>query len=138
MTTPGGLDTERDGEVGLAGAGWAEEDHVLGFVQEVELREMRHGLGLDGALEREVEVVEGLDLGEPGGFDAVLTAVGLSGGDFLGEHRGEIGLVVPAFVGGTLRHRLGARGDAWCFHGAGQERELRRSAAHRTAPTAAS
>ena len=31
----GGLDAQADGEVGLAGAGWAEEDDVLGLGQEV-------------------------------------------------------------------------------------------------------
>ena len=42
----------------------------------------------DGSLVGEVEVVEGLGLGEPGGFDPVLTAVGFPGGDLLREHLG--------------------------------------------------
>jgi hypothetical protein len=80
--------------VGFSGAGWAEEDDVLRFGEEVELREVRHGLVLHGALEREVEVVEGLDLREPGCLHPVLTPVGSAGGDFFGQHSsiGEYGL----------------------------------------------
>lgn len=58
----GGLDAEGDGEVGLAGAGWAEEDDVVGFAEEVELVEVGDLGAGDGPLVGEVEVVEGLDL----------------------------------------------------------------------------
>ena len=47
----------------------------MGFAQEVELVEMGNLLAGDGALVGEVEVVEGLDLGEPGCSDPVLAAV---------------------------------------------------------------
>jgi hypothetical protein len=76
------LDAEGDGEVGFAGAGWSQEDHVVGFSEEVELVEMGDLLAGYGALVGEVEVIQGLDLGEPGCFDPVLAAVGFSGSDF--------------------------------------------------------
>jgi hypothetical protein len=104
--------------------GRAEEHDVGGFVQEVELGEVGDLGGLDGALEAEVEVVDGLDLGEAGGLDARLAAVGLAGGDFLGEHGGEELAVVPAFVGGLGRERLGRRRDAGGLERPGEERDL--------------
>jgi hypothetical protein len=50
--------------VGLAGAGRAEEDHVVSLVQEVLLGQVRHGLAFHRALEGEIEVVQRLDLGK--------------------------------------------------------------------------
>ena len=118
------MDAERDRQVGLAGAGRAQEDDVLCFGEEVELREVRHGLVLHRPLEREVEVVEGLDLREPGCLHPVLTAVGFAGGDLFGEHCSEVGLVVPALVGGTLRERAGPFRDPRGFERSGEERDL--------------
>ena len=69
--------------MGFAGAGRPQEHHVVGFTDEVELVEMRDLLFGDRALVAKVEIVEGLDLGEPGRFDPVLSAVGLSRGDLL-------------------------------------------------------
>jgi hypothetical protein len=77
-------DGERGREVGLAGAGWAEEDHVLLAVEEVELAEMLDDLFFDRALEGEVELLQRLARGEPGGFDSLLAAGGVAGGDLGG------------------------------------------------------
>ena len=61
----------------------------------------------DGSLVGEVEVVEGFGLGEPGGFDPVLAAVGLAGGDLFREHFGEELGVVPTFGAGGVGERRG-------------------------------
>jgi hypothetical protein len=46
--------------------------------------------------------------------------------------------MIPAFFSGAGGHGVRARSDAWCLHRSGQERELRRSAAHGAIPTAVS
>ncbi len=65
----------------LAGAGRAQEHHVLGLVQEVQLSQMDRVWRFTEALEGEVEVevVEGLYLGEPGRLDPVLATMGSPG-----------------------------------------------------------
>ena len=93
--------------MGLAGPGRTEEDDVFGFGEEVELGEVAHRLLLDGPLEAEVEVVQGLDLRESGCLHSVLTAVGLAGAHLFGQHGSEVGLVVPALVGHALCERPG-------------------------------
>ena len=70
---------------------------------------MGHGGLLHRALEAEVEVVEGLDLGEAGGLDPVLATVGVSGVDLLGQHGGQVGLVIPTLFGCSLRQWGGPR-----------------------------
>ena len=74
-----GADPKGCGDVGLAGAGRAEQDHVLASVQEVQLAEVLDHRLLDAALEGEVELLEGLARREAGGLDAVLTAMALAG-----------------------------------------------------------
>jgi hypothetical protein len=88
--------------VGLAGPWWAEEHHVGCLPQEVELGEVGDLGAADRALEGEVEVVQGLDLGEAGGPDPGVAAVGLPGGHLLGQDLGEVVLVVPALVAGLV------------------------------------
>jgi hypothetical protein len=63
-----GANRERDREVALAGAGRAEEDHVLAGVQEVELAEVLDDRLLDRALEAEVELLERLARRKAGRF----------------------------------------------------------------------
>ena len=65
-------------------------------MQEVELSEVLDDLFLDGALEGEVELLEGLPGGEPGGLDPVLPAVGLPGGQLGREDGLEEPLVRPS------------------------------------------
>jgi hypothetical protein len=60
-------------------------------------------VAFEGALVVEVEVLEGLAGGEPGGPDAELTAVGLAGGDLPLEAGGEELLMRPALGSGPLR-----------------------------------
>ncbi len=49
--------------VGLAGAGWAEEDDVGRFEDEAELGQVGHNLLAHGALEGEIKVIEGFIAG---------------------------------------------------------------------------
>src|SRR4051794_7662786 len=73
-----GADPQGDGEVGLAGTGWAEQDDVLAPVKEVELAEVQDCVAADRGLEGEVELLQGLSGGEAGGFDAALAAVAVA------------------------------------------------------------
>jgi hypothetical protein len=63
--------------VGLAGPRRAEEDDVGGLPEEVELGQVGDLGAADRPLEAEVEVVQRLDLGEAGGPDPGVAAVGL-------------------------------------------------------------
>ena len=58
---------------------WAEQDHVLFGVQEVDLAEVLNDLLFNRAPEGEVELLQRLAGGEPGGLDPALPAVGLAG-----------------------------------------------------------
>jgi hypothetical protein len=112
-----GPDAEADGEVGLAGAGRAQEDHVLFAGHEIEGAEVGDGVSLEGALVVEVEVLEGLAGGEPGGFDAALAAVVLAGGDFSFEAGGQELFVGPAFGSRPFPEPSDGRGQGRRFHG---------------------
>ena len=97
-----GADRDGDRQVGLAGAGRAEQHHVLAGVEEVELAQVLDDLLLDRALEGEVELLQGLSGREAGGLDPRLAAVGLARGDLGGEHRLEELLVRPLLFAGPL------------------------------------
>ncbi len=138
VTPSGGLDTERDRQVGLAGSRRSEEHDVVGFGEEVELGEVGDLLALDRALEGEVEVIEGLDLREPGRLHTVRAAVVLARGDLLGEHRRQVVLVGPGLLPGPLRERRGDRSDPRGLQGPRQERDVGCDPAHDAASTRAS
>jgi hypothetical protein len=110
--------------------GGAEQDHVLFGVQEVELPEVLDHLLLDAALEGEVELLQGLVGGEPGGADPQPAAGGLAGGELGREQRlGEV-LIAPLLLAsalGQVRQRPGGRRR---LHRPEQVRELRCAAAH--------
>ena len=73
-----GADPERDRQVRLAGAGRAEQDDVLAAGEEVELAEVQDRLAPQRGLEGEVELLERLAGGEPGGLDPGLAAVAVA------------------------------------------------------------
>ena len=77
-----GADPDGDAQVGLAGAGWAEQDDVLFAGQEVELAEVQDGVAGDRGLKGEVELLERLARGEPRRLDAGLAAVAVAAVDF--------------------------------------------------------
>src|SRR3954465_5735590 len=116
--------------MGLAGAGWPEQDHVLARVQEVELAEMLDDRLLHAALEGEVELLQGLAGREPGGLDAALAAVAVAGGHLRCEQRLGEALIAPgplaAAVGWPWERPRGGR----CLQRAEQVRELGRRPAH--------
>jgi hypothetical protein len=85
-----------------------EQDHVLLGVQEVELAEVLDDGLLDRALEGEVELLERLAGGEPGGLDAALAAVALARGHLGRKQRLGEALIAPGLVAsplGELRQR---------------------------------
>jgi site-specific DNA recombinase len=97
-----GPDPERDRDVGLAGAGRTEQDHVLAGVQEVELAEVLDHLLLHAALEAEVELLERLVGGEAGLSDAALAAVRLARGVLGLQQRLGEALVAPLLGAGPI------------------------------------
>ena len=62
--------------MGLAGAGWAEEDDILFACNEVEGAEVGDGVAFEAAGVVEVELLQTLAVREPGGADPALPAVG--------------------------------------------------------------
>src|SRR5207244_1261700 len=75
-----GLEAERDREVGLTGAGWAEETDVGALLDPGELRQVQDERLLRRRLRRPVEVVERLQRREGGVADAHAGAGGAAGG----------------------------------------------------------
>ena len=103
-----GADPQRDREVGLAGAGRAEQDDVLFAGEEVELAEVQDGVARDRGLEGEVELLERLARREPRGLDAGLAAVAVAAvGLGLEQRRGE--LLIAPFLGAGAVGELGQR-----------------------------
>ena len=75
-----GADRQSDREVGFAGAGWAEEHHVLPGGDEVQGAQVGDEVAFEAAGVVEVELLQRFAGGEPGGPDAALTAVAFPGG----------------------------------------------------------
>src|SRR3954464_5961822 len=100
--------------MGLAGAGWPEQDHVLARVQEVELAEVLDDGLLHAALEGEVELLQGLAGGESRGLDSAFAAVAVAGGPLGGEERLGETLIAPGLlaraVGEPRQRPRGGRG----------------------------
>ena len=117
-------DPERGRDVGLAGAGRAEQDHVLAGVQEVELPEVLDHRLLDRALEGEVELLQRLAGGEPGGLDPALAAVAVAGGDLGAEQDLGEPLIAPGLLAGPVGERRQRPGGGGRFQRAEQVREL--------------
>jgi hypothetical protein len=110
--------------VSLAGAGWAEEHHVLLGRHEVQRAEVGDLLAVEAAGVVEVELLQALAGGEAGSADAALTAVGLSGGDLALQAGGQELLVGPALGAGAFGQAAGGLPQAGGLEGAGQEGEL--------------
>src|SRR6266511_787872 len=77
-----GADRQPDGEVGFAGAAWAEEHDVLPRGDEVQGAQVSDGVAFERAGVLEVELLDRLAGGEAGGADAAFSAVRFAGGDF--------------------------------------------------------
>jgi hypothetical protein len=100
-----GADRDGDRQVGFAGAGRAEQDHVLARVQEVELAEVLDDRLLDRALEGEVELLKRLARREARGLDAALAAVAVARGHLCREQRLGKALIAPGLLAGAVGER---------------------------------
>jgi hypothetical protein len=130
MATQAGADAQRDREVRLAGARWAQQDDVIFAGQEVQLAEVQDGVAADGGLEGEVEPLDRLARREAGGLDACLAAVAVAAvGLGLQKRGGELLIGPLLFAGavGELGQRPGGRGR---LERAEQMGELAGGAAH--------
>jgi hypothetical protein len=108
-----GADRQPNGEVGLAGAGWAEEHHVVPGGDEVQGAQVRDDLAFQAAGVVEVELLQTLAGREAGGPDAALPTVGFAGRDFPLQAGGQKLLMRPGLGLGPLSkagHRLAQGG----------------------------
>ena len=65
VSAAGGLDAERDGEVGLAGADGPGDDHVIGSGQELAACQLRDRGTRDTRQRIPVDLIQGLDVRKP-------------------------------------------------------------------------
>ena len=107
-----GLDRQRGRQMGLAGAGRADQADVGVLVDPGELREVQDQRLLGARLGGEVEVLERLVRREGGVADAVAGAGGVAREDLGLEQRLEELLVGPALLAGPLGGRLQPLEDA--------------------------
>ncbi len=110
--------------MGLAGAGWSEEDDVLAGGDEVQGAQVGDDVAVQAAGVVEVELFQGFAGGEPGGPDPSFTAVGLPSGDLSLQAGGEELLEGPGGLPGSVgqpRDRLAQRGR---LQRAGEELQL--------------
>ena len=97
-----GADREPDSEVSLAGAGWSEEHDVVFRGDEVQRPQMCDHFSFQAAGVVEVELLQRLAGGEPGGADPAFTAVALAGGDFALQAGDEELLMRPGLGAGAF------------------------------------
>jgi hypothetical protein len=100
------LDPERDRQMGLADPGRAEQDDVLGALDETQAGELAHLPAVDRRLELEVELIERLDPRQPGQLEPALDAPLVPAAPFGFERLGEKALVVEVALGGVLAHAV--------------------------------
>jgi hypothetical protein len=91
-----------DREMGFAGAGRAEEDHVLLAGNEVQRAEVGDQVAFQPAGIVEVELLQTLAGRESGGADPAFAAVGVAGGDLALQASGQVLLVRPGLGPGPL------------------------------------
>ena len=127
-----GADRQPGREVGLAGAGRAEEHDVVLGGDEVERPEVRDDVALEAAGVVEVELLQTLAGREPGGPDAALTAVAVAGADLTLQAGDEELLVRPGLGAGSVGQARHGLTQGRGLQRAGQERHLRLQVASRT------
>ncbi len=76
-----GSDRQAGGQVGLAGAGRAEQQHVVLGGDKVQGAQVGDEVALEAAGVVEVELLQALAGREPGRLDPAFTAVAVAGGD---------------------------------------------------------
>jgi len=119
-----GADRDPGGQVGLAGAGWAEEHHVLFAGDEVQGAQVGDQVTLESAGVVEVELLQRLAGREPGRADPPLAAVGLPGGDLALQAGCQELLMGPGLGTCPLGQPTDRLAQCWCFQRPGQERQL--------------
>ncbi|GAA3493892.1 hypothetical protein GCM10019016_009910 [Streptomyces prasinosporus] len=97
-----GPDAEPGGEVGFAGAGRSQKDHVLLSGDEVQRPQMGDDFAFHRPLVVEIEVLQRLAGGESSCPDASLGAMGVTGSDLPLQACGQILLMAPALVASPL------------------------------------
>jgi hypothetical protein len=119
-----GPDPQADGQMGLAGPGWAQEDHVVAGGDEVQGAQVGDQVAFEAAGVVVVELLQALAGREAGVADAALAAVGFAGGDLALQAGGQELLMGPALGAGPFGqpgHRLAQAG---CLERPGKEGEL--------------
>src|SRR5215831_10899609 len=96
------LDPERDGQMRLADAGRAEQDDVLGALDEAETSQLADLLAIDRRLKVEIELLQALHPGEPGELEAALHPALVPAAPLGLEGLGEKALVVEIALGRVL------------------------------------
>src|ERR1019366_6509827 len=124
-----GFNAQAGGEHGLARAGRPEQHDAGPGGDEVECRQMQDMVAFHRPLVVQVEVLDGLAGGEPGGPDAVLRAVGAAGGDLGLQAGGEGFLVGPAGLAGGGGEPLGGVPQRGGLEDAGEVGDLAGGAA---------
>src|SRR5215213_1349258 len=97
-----GAEAKADGQMGLAGPGWAQEHHVVAGGDEVQGAQVRDRLSFEAAGVVEAELLQALTGGEARGPDAAFAAVRFAGGDLALQAGGQELLVRPALSAGPL------------------------------------
>ncbi len=99
------LGTQSRGQVGLAGPGVPDHEHVLALVDVLAAGQLCDQHLVDRGAGSEVERVEGLDVREPGGLQAPLGRALLAVQEFEFQELAQVGKVVDV-VGGRLGGHL--------------------------------
>jgi hypothetical protein len=102
---------EADGEVGLAHAGWPEDEDVFGVGDEAASGQLPHELLVDARLELEVELLERFDRRKVGDLDVHRDALALLVGNLVAEHSVEEVEVGGVLLGGVGQHGVEPLGD---------------------------
>jgi hypothetical protein len=118
-----GADRQTGGDVGLAGAGRAEQEHVVPGGDEVQRAEVSDELATQAAGVVEVELLKALAGGEPGGADPPFAAVTLPGADLPGQAGQQELLVRPALRAGSVGQPGHGLTQGGGLQRAGQERQ---------------
>jgi hypothetical protein len=110
--------------VGLAGAGWAEEDHVLLGGDEVEGAQVCDQVAGQTAGVVEVELFQALAGRESRRSDPALAAVGVAGGDFALQAGNQVLLVRPRLRAGSFGQTVHRVAQGGCFQRPGEVGDL--------------
>ena len=119
-----GPDGQPDRQMRFAGAGRAEEDHVLLAGDEVQGAEVGDQVPFQPAGVVEVELLQALAGREPGGPDPAFAAVGVAGGDLALQAGGQILLMGPGLGPGPLGQPARRLPQRRRFQRPGQEGQL--------------